>query len=174
MNRSESAFIVEVPEAEDRVRSIRTRLDPSASLGVPAHITALYPFMPSGLIDESVLSAAEIALSAMPAFAFSLNRVARFPGVLYLAPTPETGFVHLTEALVRQFPEYPPYGGRFGTIVPHLTVAHRTETELSAAQCELSDAMTSLGPIHSVCRKVTLIENSSGVWRSMHTLLLAM
>jgi hypothetical protein len=40
-----SAVVVPVPEAEPRVGALRTALDPSAALGVPAHVTILYPFV---------------------------------------------------------------------------------------------------------------------------------
>jgi hypothetical protein len=43
---AESAFIVCVPEAEPHVAVLRERFDASARLGLPAHITMLYPFMP--------------------------------------------------------------------------------------------------------------------------------
>jgi hypothetical protein len=42
---AESAFIVRVPEAEPHVAHLRERFDPMALLGVPAHITLLYPFL---------------------------------------------------------------------------------------------------------------------------------
>jgi hypothetical protein len=57
-------------------------------------------------------------------FAVRFDRCRRFPGVLYLAPTPDQAFRALTEAVVARRPEVPPYGGRFAEIVPHLTVAY--------------------------------------------------
>jgi hypothetical protein len=36
---AQTAFIVRVPEAERHVGDLRDRFDPSARLGVPAHIT---------------------------------------------------------------------------------------------------------------------------------------
>jgi hypothetical protein len=50
-----SALIVEVPAAEPAVARRRERLDSSAPLGVPAHITVLYPFLPPGAIGPAVL-----------------------------------------------------------------------------------------------------------------------
>lgn len=52
---SESALIVRVPEAEPLVGTFRDRFDPVARLGVPAHITLLYPFEPPADIDVQVL-----------------------------------------------------------------------------------------------------------------------
>ena len=45
MPKPESALVILVPEAEPLVRPFRHRFDPSAALGVPAHITLLYPFI---------------------------------------------------------------------------------------------------------------------------------
>ena len=44
-----SGLIIEVPEAETAVAAWRERLDPQAVLGVPAHITVLFPFAAFGL-----------------------------------------------------------------------------------------------------------------------------
>jgi hypothetical protein len=40
-----------VPEAEPAVRHHREHLDANAPLGIPAHITVLFPFMPPETID---------------------------------------------------------------------------------------------------------------------------
>jgi 2'-5' RNA ligase len=169
MNTPESAFIVPVPEAEMSVGPFRARFDPVAALGVPAHITVLYPFMNRALIDGSLLSAVQALLGEIPSFAFRLDRIDCFPGVLYLAPAPAAPLVSLTNALAAQFPAYPPYAGRFERVVPHLTVAHGTDEQLAAIQNELADTLRAADTIRSVCHSVLLIENSSGVWSPMHT-----
>ena len=60
----ESALLVSVPAAEPAVSAHRSRLDPGAPLGVPAHITVLYPFLPPAAIGDDVreLQAAEEAV----------------------------------------------------------------------------------------------------------------
>jgi len=40
----ESSLMIVVPEAERLVKPFREKYDPSAAVGVPAHITLLYPF----------------------------------------------------------------------------------------------------------------------------------
>src|SRR5215216_5253276 len=49
-----SALIVAVPEAEPLVGGWRLRYD-DASLGVPAHVTLLFPFMPAEELGEALL-----------------------------------------------------------------------------------------------------------------------
>ncbi|HEU4664026.1 MAG TPA: 2'-5' RNA ligase family protein [Dokdonella sp.] len=163
-----SAFIVEVPEAEAHVGSLRERHDASVQLGVPAHITVLSPFMPPERIDDVVIERVRAACATVPAFAFELADVARFAATAYLAPQPAAPFVALTRALVRAFPDYPPFGGQFETIIPHLTVAHGDAAEAERAATELAAIMRDRGPIASRCAAVTLLENSSGTWRRMH------
>lgn len=49
-----SGLIMEVPEAEPAVARHRERLDASAPLGVPAHITVLFPFMAPATIGPAL------------------------------------------------------------------------------------------------------------------------
>jgi hypothetical protein len=165
---AESAFAVNVPEAEPYVRVLREKYDPSARLGVPAHITVLYPFMAPEAITEVVLGEIRQALSSARAFAFVLTRIERFTEALYLSPAPAAPFVALTLSLAARFPGYPPYGGKHAGIVPHLTVAHAGEAEQAIAEARLAATFPGEG-IPATCREVVLIENSSGLWKPMHS-----
>ena len=161
----QSALGVTVPEAEPWVKDLRERYDPIATVGMPAHITVLFPFISPDLITDSDLARTAETFRLSRPFEFRLEQVDRFPESLYLVPEPDEPFISLTKAIVREFPEYPPYGGNFTEIVPHLTVANRS-AELSAiAQAELLAIMKELGPIHAVCNVVELYENSSGHWK---------
>ena len=168
----ETAFIVRVPEAEDCVRALRERFDASVRLGVPAHITVLVPFMSPDLVTDTVLQDAQAALSHVSSFAFSLERVARFPATAFLAPEPAEPFIELTRALVRRFPEFPPFRGEHDSIVPHLTVANGNAAEAERAAVELEGLLRLHGRIRSVCTSVALLENSSGRWKEMHAFAL--
>ena len=52
----QSAFVVLVPEAEPWVKDLRERYDPIAAVGMPAHITVLFPFIPPDLLTDSDLA----------------------------------------------------------------------------------------------------------------------
>jgi hypothetical protein len=123
-------------------------------------------------IDKAVLQHAQAALNAVASFSFSLSKVACFPATAYLLPEPAEPFIALTQGLVRSFPEYPPFRGEHDSIIPHLTVAHGSAPEAAAAAHELAVAVQAHGPIHSRCRSVALLENSSGQWREMHVFVL--
>ncbi len=155
------------------MHTLRQRFDPTARQGVPAHVTVLYPFMSPELIDASVVSRIRMAIADSCSFQFSLSSVGRFPDAAYLVPEPAIPFVRLTQSLVRTFPNYPPYGGRFDSVVPHLSVAQGASSDVALAERELSEIMASGGPIQSVCSSVRLIENASGEWRLMYAFSLA-
>ncbi|HEY8647427.1 MAG TPA: 2'-5' RNA ligase family protein [Gaiellaceae bacterium] len=147
-----TALIVPVPEAESKVGKLRLAHDSSAALGVPAHITILFPFFDADDVDEAELAD---LISRFPAFDFELDRVEHFPdGTTWLRPAPSLPFVDLTAAVWQRWPERPPYEGLHDEVIPHLTIS---ETPIDV-QLEL--------PIVARAREVTLIEEDepSGHW----------
>jgi 2'-5' RNA ligase len=165
----ESAFIIRVPEAEPYVARLRAQFDPSAVLGVPAHITVLYPFMSPERISEKVVARARSLAAETAPFSFRLVAIKRFPGVVYLAPEPAASLVSLLQAVSRAFPEYPPYEGRHPSTIPHLTVARTDESQHAAIEAELRSCLPLPRGIVATCEQLVLIENSSGRWSQMHS-----
>jgi 2'-5' RNA ligase len=147
----ESGLIVEIPEAEPVVRHFRHRLDSSAGLGVPAHITVLYPFIPPPGLD-AVLSQLGRLFAAVPRFAFRLDRTRWFDDrVVWLAPSDPGPFAVLTVRVTEAFPAYLPYGGQFGGITPHLTIGDDQPV------ASLRAAEESIRPLLPVTGKVTAV-----------------
>ena len=95
-------------------------------------------------------------------------RVARFPATTYLEPEPAAAFIDLTMRLARRFPQFPPFGGEFDTVIPHLTVAHGDVAQADEAQAELAARLRASGAIHGRCDSVLLLENAAGRWRELH------
>jgi hypothetical protein len=126
----ETGLIVEVSEAESVVSRWRSRFDPAAAAGVPAHITVLYPFLPRHRVDAAVLAELVAVFGEHWAFEVQLSQPLRFPGVLYLAPEPDVGLRALTRAIAARWPEAPPYRGQFADVIPHLTIAHSQNPEV--------------------------------------------
>ena len=168
----DTALICRVPEAERYIAHYRERYDPPARRNVPAHVTVLYPFMPPGDIDDEVLAQLAAIVHAVPSFRYRLAETRRFPVSLYLAPQPDDSFAALTAAIHRAFPDYPPFAGKFTTVVPHVTVAHADEAQLCEIEVELRIALATGGGVAAHCREVTLIENSSGRWEEMRSFAL--
>jgi 2'-5' RNA ligase len=154
----QSALIVPVPSAEHAVAKWRARHDPSAALGMPAHVTVLYPFLTSHAITPAVERDVESVLSSFSAFDFRLTKLDRFPGVLYLEPEPAEPFRRLTSALHERWPEHPPYGGAFNAVVPHVTVIQGPEPP--EAVRELEEA----APIEAHAEEVWLMAERGNRW----------
>lgn len=163
-----SAFIVHVREAEPYVGELRKRCDPSARLGVPAHITVLYPFMSPELVTPAVIRRVKAVVSGFSPFDFRLQDVGQFPGSVYLAPDPAHPFVDLAHALADAFPDWPPYGGQHDSVIPHLTVARTGKSRLERINAMLGTAL-SMNAIRARCGELELIENSERMWRTLHT-----
>ena len=68
----------------------------------------------------------------------------------------------------RLFPAYPPYGGAHKDVVPHITVARGDEATLAHVERELVAALGD-GSVAAACAAFVLIENSTGLWKTMHT-----
>ena len=98
-----SALIVAVPEAEPLVGKWRLRYD-NASLGIPAHVTLLFPFLPAGKLDEASFAELRELFAAQPAFSVAFPLVARFPEIVWLAPEPAEPFRLLTELIFGRYP----------------------------------------------------------------------
>ena len=165
MKDRRTALVVLVPEAEAVVGQLRLALDPVAPLGVPAHVTVLFPFMPAGELSEGVLTGLAALFGSTNAFEHSLVRSEWFGDeVLWLAPDAGERFRELTDLASTAFPEYPPYQGQFDDVVPHLTVAdHGPLDEMRDAERAIQRHL----PISSVAQAVTLmVEQRLGRWEA--------
>lgn len=168
-----TGVIVPVPAAAAAVDGWRERTcNGRPSCGVPAHITLLYPFVPAAeLTDATVAAVAEI-IRAVPGFDLALVATTRLDGALCLVPEPADPFVRLTEAIVRRFPQYPPYEGAYDRIVPHLTVAQGGDQVLREADRDVSARL----PIITRVSETALLEEvepEGGRWRIREWLPLA-
>jgi hypothetical protein len=120
---TESAVLIACPAADEVVDSWRRRLDSSRPLGVPAHVTLLYPFVDPADLDDDVMLRLVALASRFRTFEFTLAEVRWFgDSVVCLAPEPVTPFRRLTDALVESFPGHVPYGGVHDEVHHHLTV----------------------------------------------------
>jgi 2'-5' RNA ligase superfamily len=152
---AETALLVPVAAAEPLVRKHRMALDPVAPLGVPAHITVLYPFLPPDRVDQPVCDAIAEVLAGFAGFDFALTSVRQFPeGVLYLAPEPAEPFAAITNALTARWPDHPPYGGTYADLVPHLSVATVNGTPAANLAAELDGGL----PLRTRADAVWLME----------------
>jgi 2'-5' RNA ligase len=155
-----SAVIVRVP-VPPGIERLRRRWDRAASVGVPAHVTVLFPFLaPGDLAPSARRELASIAADIEP-FEVIFGSVGRFPNVVYLMPEPSRPFASLTEAVFARFPGFPPYDGAFEEVIPHLTVAESA----SAPHEEIARQAAALLPIrHRITTLEVLVEGAEGRW----------
>lgn len=169
----QSGLIIEVPEAEPAVAAHRERLDAHAPLGVPAHITVLYPFMPSETISPAVLAELDHLFDSVSRFRFRLDHTDWFgQDVLWLAPDDPDPFRNLSGRVYEAFPEFPPFDGQFDDIVPHLTIGHgHPHHDLCAAETAVQAQL----PISAHATAVTLMtqQSADGHWTRAASFALA-
>jgi hypothetical protein len=154
-SRAASALVVVVPAAQEVV---------SACGGVgpgdlPAHVTLLWPFVPAGRVDRHLDAELARLLEVFPAFSFRLAEIASFPDAVYLAPDPPDPFIEITAALARRWPAYPPYGGEFDAVIPHVTLGK------GVGIADLEPTVTPHLPIETMATEVVLFASDRlGSW----------
>jgi 2'-5' RNA ligase len=158
----DSGLILRVPEVEPAIGRWRQQYDSVAPLGVPAHVTVLYPWIPAGrLTGADCLAVADIAAATDP-IELTFAGFGRFPDVLWLDPQPSKPILALIAAVTACWPDYPPYGGQYGDEpVPHLTVADATDPDrLGAVVADIERAL----PIRSTVSELSLVVRQADGW----------
>ncbi|OMQ14846.1 hypothetical protein A7K94_0213665 [Modestobacter sp. VKM Ac-2676] len=154
---AETALVVLVPEADPVVGGHRRQFDASASWGVPAHVTVIYPFAPPNQVDEGMLVQLGRVVATQPVFDCALDHTGCFgEEVLWLAPADDEPFRRLTAAVVEAFPDHPPYRSAHGEDPsPHLSVAERRLGD-DAALRTVAEAIREQLPIRTRVTTVSL------------------
>jgi len=162
-----TALVVEVPAAEPVVGRFRASYDPSAGQGVPAHVTVLYPWLPTGALDDATLRDLADVLAAVSSFDVRFASLQRFPQTLWVAPEPPDPFITLTWAVCARWPECPPYGGEFDSVIPHLTVADDVDVD------SLAHVVTEVAPVLPIATRVETVTllalDGTGRWNRHST-----
>ncbi|MEU5895471.1 2'-5' RNA ligase family protein [Streptomyces venezuelae] len=158
----DTALTIRVPEANPLVRA-----------GFPAHVTVLYPFLNESRLTPSAHADLTDLFAAHPAFTLTFDAFRRYPGVLYLAPTPETPVRALTRSLTTRWPEALPYRGIFTPpLAPHLTLANdegpdTCEAAYDALQSQLAPCLPLTSHVTTVHLIVT--DGPGKGWRDLRT-----
>ena len=142
-----------------------------APLGIPPHVTLLFPFVPADELSDEVEERLARVLGGVESFDVTFARTARFPDVLYLEPQPSEPFTELTEAIAAEWPEHPPYGGAHDAVIPHLTVAEGEDEELF--ERITADVEPELPLRTHVSEAQLYAEDAAGRWHEHNRLLLA-
>lgn len=157
MAAPQSALLIEVPEAEPVVAEWRAKHDPAEARGIPAHITALFPFIAPGELTSAEVDQLRSVAGALRPVRFALVALDEFPGVLWLRPAPSDELSQLTRVLWAAYPQCPPYGGRFPDTKPHLTVAlARDEEEQQQFREAITQEFAGSLPIYCEAKSLSL------------------
>jgi 2'-5' RNA ligase len=161
-----SALVIEFPESGAAVEEWRERTcKDKPSIGIPAHVTLLFPFLPPDQIGDEVLSELRALFAATTPFEVGFRESRRWPRMVYLAPEPPEPFIGLTEEIVERWPDYPPYEGLHDSVIPHLTVAYGDDALLAEVEADIGSAL----PIQAVVREATLLEEIEPDWGRWRT-----
>ncbi|MGH8965519.1 MAG: 2'-5' RNA ligase family protein [Actinomycetes bacterium] len=164
-----SLLMIPVPELDHVVRPRLERLNPGHVSTDPdettAHITLLAPFADRDKIDDGLLAELRSIFSDVIPFEYKLSEITQFPdGTTYLAPVPSCPFRHLTHELFQRFPEFPPYGGAFDEVVPHLTIPTSDEDTIESRRFE-----TGALPITAHAQEAALVWWEPGAIHTLET-----
>lgn len=136
----------------------------TVALGIPFHVTLLYPFAPRAELTDGLLSETRAFFAARRPFGFALTRIATWPRVVYAVPEPDDGLRDLMQALFARFPQWPPYDGIHDDVVPHATLGE--EVDAAAVRDEIERRVAPLLPRRCQARDVALLEEfEPGSWR---------
>lgn len=156
----ETYLVVPVPAADPAVRTI------DGHDALPAHVTALGPFAPPPAITRDLLKIVGGITSDVMPWDSTFTRVRAFDdGTLWLAPEDDTPFRALTRALWGRFPNYPPYGGAFADVIPHLTLQEQS----TLSRPDAGARVASMLPIsHRVDRLELWVVHADGIEVAAH------
>jgi 2'-5' RNA ligase len=163
-----TALVILVPEAEPLVEPFRSRYDPVAPLGMPPHVTLLFPFLAADDLTEDALKRLRERLEGLVPFEYEFRRIGTFPGVLYMEPEDDRPFLKAMGAVRAAFPGLVPYGDPHLDPKPHLTVAHATdEAQLAEILASFEQALAAHGPVRGAASEATLMRHSGSEWSAV-------
>ena len=160
---AESAIIVSlvIPRPIATIRDARV---PVARIGVPAHVTILYPFLRPDELGGTVRQELAGIAHDFPAFLVRFAAVGEWPGMLYLEPDPRAPFATLINRVATRYPEHPPYAGTISEVIPHLTVVE--EAGDTARLDEIAAAIRADLPFEARAAALdVIVEGADGRWR---------
>ena len=163
----ESAVIVRVmlPDALDRLRK---RCVGDAALGVPAHVTLLYPFVDPADLSAETRRTIESIARGHPSFACVLSGPFQWPDTVYAAVDPAERLLAIHRELAASFPDFPIYGRPGFELVPHVTIA---EGPYADDHSVLGDVSWSELPVDRPVTELEVIaEGPDQRWRTVWTL----
>ena len=156
LHPTESGLVVPVPSLQDFVATWRPRVDRIPPIGIPAHITLLYPFVPPVEIEAEIDDLRGF-FAGQSRFSYSLIGIDWFGDeVVFVKPSPSAGFTCLTAAIHKRW-NLPPYGGTIEQPQPHVTIGVDGPADLMR---DVAEAGLKQLPIHEQATEAWLMQGT--------------
>ena len=134
------------------------------ALGIPFHVTLLYPFAPAHELTPALREDVRAFFAARKPFDFELTRIACWPDLVYAVPEPDGELRACMQALFATFSRWPPYGAVHAEVHPHATLGE--EIDAAAVHGEIERRAAPHLPHRCQARDVTLLEEfAPDEWR---------
>ena len=175
MKNTPTGLVLPFPKLEHHIAEFRREAILPTMYGLMAHLTVIFPFMPQDKVTTAVSQTLTSLFQQIEPIAYTLDGLARFPGVLYLKMVDERPFIHLIQAVEQAFPAYPSFGGEYDTIVPHVTVAKTDDNQaLEHLEARFVKQFPNLLTVSGCCGEVWLIEKVGDNYQKQTTFQLGM
>jgi 2'-5' RNA ligase len=159
---ADSAVIVSI-DMPPELERLRRSHDPMAALGVPAHVTLLFPFVPPDRLTSEIRSQLESLVAREPPFQARFSTIERRDRMVWLPPDDDDPFLRLTSAIAECWTDHPPYGGKHPDLVVHLTLLASADEDVLERAGSIA---TSGVPFEMSVRHASLIvEDDLGRWQ---------
>jgi 2'-5' RNA ligase len=161
----ETAVVIVPDGARPQLEPVRAKFHAAeVAMGIPLHVTLLYPFAPPDRVDEEALA---YFFAGYGTFTLTLTGLATWPQVVYAIPEPRERLLAMMHALFEKYPEYPPYDGEIAEPEPHATLSELEPGDsLDEVAAGIGAQTESLFPLTCDVRDVALLEEyEPGRWR---------
>jgi 2'-5' RNA ligase len=152
-----SALVVPV-DLPRRLELVHRARVVSAALGMPAHVTLLFPFKGADELREADRRRIAGILRTTGPIPYRLTVIRDWDDARYLVVDPGDPFTRLVERLVGAYPTWTPYGGAF-PYVPHVTISEGAPDEHPA----IADPRSPLERLAD--EAVLMAQGDDGRWR---------
>ena len=128
-------------------------------------MTVLFPFAAPDAINDAAIEMAAAAVASVRTFECEFVRVCWFgDDVVWLAPEPAGPFRALTNMVHAAFPQFPPFGGVYADVVPHLTIGNGPDGGSAALRAA---EVTPFLPVRTQVRHAWLMTGTQALasWR---------
>lgn len=118
-----SSIDILLPELDVYLNKWRTKTIDIAKLGVPSHISIIYPWIESP-IDRIQLDELEKIINYLPKISIQLKGIEYFDNhIAYLSIKNVNCILNIQQLIINNFPKYLPYEGKIKNPIPHITIA---------------------------------------------------